>query len=224
MKRIIQPRNQPMVSQHNTLGQLIADLMNQKNHSNRSLAAVAGVSDTAIRNLLKFGLEANAKDPDARTLRRVADALGVDALKLFRLAGYVPPQRDAFSVRAEYLAETFDELPPEKQDAVLGVIEAMADKMQRKAAIRQMRSDPKHPLAGIDLSLPNLARLMANHLIAQYQMTEAADIASIEPDAQVLQYKWSDLPQATQQRVKALIRHKLSLDYDATMVDPEWRE
>lgn len=207
-----------------TLGAFIAEQMRKQQHNNVSLAASAGVSEGVVRNLLKFGIDAGAKDPDARTLRRVADALGVDALKLFRLAGYVPPQRDAFSVRAEYLAETFDELPPEKQDAVLGVIEAMADKTQRKAAIRQMRSDPKHPLAGIDLSLPNLARLMANHLIAHYQMTEAADIASIEPDAQVLQYKWSDLPQATQQRVKALIRHKLSLDYDATMVDPEWRE
>lgn len=213
-----------MTSSATTLGKFVADLMRQQQHNNSSLAAVAGVSESVIRNILKHGLEANAKDPDARTLRRVADALGVDALKLFRLAGYIPPQRDAFSVRAEYLAETFDELPPEKQDAVLGVIEAMADKTQRKAAIRQMRSNPKHPLAGIDLSLPNLARLLANHLIAQYQMTEAADIASIEPDAQVLQYKWSDLPQATQQRVKALIRHKLSLDYDATMVDPEWRE
>lgn len=207
-----------------TLGAFIAEQMRKQQHNNVSLAASAGVSEGVVRNLLKFGIDAGAKDPDARTLRRVADALGVDALKLFRLAGYVPPQRDAFSVRAEYLAETFDELPPEKQDAVLGVIEAMADKTQRKAAIRQMRSDPKHPLAGIDLSLPNLARLLANHLIAQYQMTEAADIASIEPDTQVLQYKWSDLPQATQQRVKALIRHKLSLDYDATMVDPEWRE
>ena len=207
-----------------TLGAFIAEPMRKQQHNNVSLAASAGVSEGVVRNLLMFGIDAGAKDPDARTLRRVADALGVDALKLFRLAGYVPPQRDAFSVRAEYLAETFDELPPEKQDAVLGVIEAMADKTQRKAAIRQMRSDPKHPLAGIDLSLPNLARLMANHLIAHYQMTEAADIASIEPDAQVLQYKWSDLPQATQQRVKALIRHKLSLDYDATMVDPEWRE
>lgn len=207
-----------------TLGEFITEMIEKQGYTNRSLASVAGVSESAVRNLLKFGIDAGAKDPDARTLRRVADALGVDALKLFRLAGYVPPQRDAFSVRAEYLAETFDELPPEKQDAVLGVIEAMADKTQRKTAIRQMRSDPKHPLAGIDLSLPNLARLMANHLIAQYQMTEAADIASIEPDAQVLQYKWSDLPQATQQRVKSLIRHKLSLDYDATMVDPEWRE
>lgn len=207
-----------------TLGAFIAEQMRKQQHNNVSLAASAGVSEGVVRNLLKFGIDAGAKDPDARTLRRVADALGVDALKLFRLAGYVPPQRDAFSVRAEYLAETFDELPPEKQDAVLGVIEAMADKTQRKTAIRQMRSDPNHPLTGIDLSLPNLARLMANHLIAQYQMTEAADIANIEPDAQVLQYKWSDLPQATQQRVKALIRHKLSLDYDATMVDPEWRE
>jgi hypothetical protein len=39
----------------------------------------------------------------------------------------------------------------------------------------------------------------------------------------VLQYTWKDLPMSTQQRVKALMEHKLSLDYDPTMVDPEWR-
>jgi hypothetical protein len=39
----------------------------------------------------------------------------------------------------------------------------------------------------------------------------------------ILQYRWNDLPQSTQERIKALIRHKLSLDYDPTMVDPEWR-
>src|SRR4051794_28586427 len=112
----------------NTLGRFLADLMRSQNHNNSSLAAVAGVSESVIRNLLKHGTDSRAKDPDPRTLRRVADALGVDAMMLFRLAGYLPPQADANSVRAEYLADVFDELPPEKQDAVLGVLEAMSDK------------------------------------------------------------------------------------------------
>lgn len=46
---------------------------------------------------------------------------------------------------------------------------------------------------------------------------------NIEPDVNVLGYIWKDLPTSTQQRVKALIEHKLSLDYDPTMVDPKWR-
>jgi len=213
-----------MTSKANTLGQFIADLMRKYEHTNRSLAAAAGVSESAIRNLLRVGVRGGAKYPDARTLTLVAKALDVDAIRLFRLAGYIPPEPAAHSVRADYLAEIFDELPEEKQDAVLGVLEAMVEKSDRKAVIEKMRDDPKNPLAGIDLNFPKLARLMANQLIVQYQMTEPHEANLIDPDTQVLHYKWKDLPASTQERVKALIRHKLSLDYDPTMVDPEWRD
>ena len=64
---------------------------------------------------------------------------------------------------------------------------------------------------------------MANILIAEHQLAEEVDLKRITSDLQILQYKWSDLPQSTQERIKALIRYKLSLDYDPTMVDPEWR-
>ena len=92
----------------------------------------------------------------------VAKALDVDALRLFRLAGYIPPEPSAHSIRADYLAEM--------------------------------------------------------------QMKHANEVVRIQPDIKVLQYMWKDLPTSTQQRVKALIEHKLSLDYDPTMVDPEWRD
>jgi transcriptional regulator with XRE-family HTH domain len=213
-----------MNSSANTLGRFVADLMKKHNHNNSSLAAVAGVSESVIRNLLKHGLETRVKDPDPRTLRRVADALDVDAIMLFRLAGYIPPKANANSVRAEYLADVFDELPPEKQDAVLGVLEAMTDSYTRKETIHVMREESANPLAGFDLNSPRLIRLMANKLIAHYQMEAPLESDRIEPDVNVLGYIWKDLPTSTQQRVKALIEHKLSLDYDPTMVDPEWRE
>jgi hypothetical protein len=213
-----------MASFANTLGRFLADLMRNQNHNNSSLAAVAGVSESVIRNLLKHGIDSRAKDPDPRTLRRVADALGVDAIMLFRLAGYLPPQSDANSVRAEYLADVFDELPVEKQDAVLGVLEAMSDKRSRKETIHAMREDPKSPLTGFDLNNPNIARLMANQLIAHYQITEPSDADRIEPDAFIINNKWKDIPSKAQERIKSLIRHKLSLGYNPTMVDPEWRE
>lgn len=213
-----------MTSRATTLGSFIAELMERQQHSNRSLATAAGVSEGVIRNLLKHGTDSRAKDPDPRTLRKVADALEVDAIMLFRLAGYIPPQSNANSVRAEYLADVFDELPPEKQDAVLGVLEAMTSTPTRKATIQQMRKEPANPIAGIDRVAPDLVRLIANHLIAHYQMTEPAQASAIEPEAQFQQYTWKDLPPAMRQRIKALIEHKLSLKYDPTMVDPEWRE
>ena len=213
-----------MDSSANTLGKFVSDLMKKHNHNNSSLAAVAGVSESVIRNLLKHGIETRVKDPDPRTLRRVADALDVDAIMLFRLAGYIPPQSNANSVRAEYLADTFDELPPEKQDAVLGVLEAMSSKSTRKSAIREMRDDHRNPLAGLELHNPNIARLMANQLIAHYQMTDPAEADRIEDDVFVINTKWKDIPLKTQERIKALIRHKLSLNYTPIMVDPEWRD
>jgi hypothetical protein len=126
-------------------------------------------------------------------------------------------------VRAEYLADVFDELPSEKQDAVLGVLEAMTDKSIRKETIHVMRTEPANPLAGFELSSPHLIRLMANKLIAHYQMEAPLESNRTESDVNVLGYIWKDLPAATQRRIKALIEHKLSLDYDPTMVDPEWR-
>lgn len=212
-----------MNSKANTLGQFIADLMERHEHTNRSLAAAAGVSESAVRNLLRFGPDKHAKDPDARTLTLVAKALDVDALRLFRLAGYIPPQPSGRSVRAEYLAEAFDELPLEKQDAVLGVLEAMTDRRSRKITFQAMRGDPGNALAGLDLSFPNLARLFANQLIVQEQLVDPAQADEISADTQILQYRWGDLPASIRERIKSLIRHKLSLDYDPTMVDPEWR-
>jgi transcriptional regulator with XRE-family HTH domain len=107
-----------------------------------SLAEAAGVSEGVIRNLLRHGIDPKAKDPDARTLRKVADALGIDSPKLFRLAGYIPPAPDANSVPAEYLADVFDQLPPEKQDAVMSVLEAMAEAPRAKTPSR--RCDEVH--------------------------------------------------------------------------------
>jgi transcriptional regulator with XRE-family HTH domain len=207
-----------------TLGAFIADLMDKQQHNNVSLAESAGVSEGVIRNLLKHGIDSKAKDPDARTLRKVADALGVDAARLFRLAGYIPPAPDANSVRAEYLADVFDDLPPEKQDAVMSVLEAMAEAPREKTTIQEMRRSSHKALAGMDLNFPAMIREAANQLIAQYAMTAPADVDRIESDAVVAGNQWQDLSIATRKRITALIRHKLSLDYDPTMVDPEWRE
>jgi transcriptional regulator with XRE-family HTH domain len=212
-----------MTSRATTLGDFIAELMAKHHYSNRSLAAEAGISEGAVRNILRYGIDARAKDPDARTLLQLATALGVNPLRLYRLAGYLPPSTDTHSVRAAFVADIFDELAPDKQDAVLGVVEAMA-RTPRKKDVEEMRDDSRNPLAGVDLANPGLARIMANDLIAHYQIQSPHEIERIEPDAVVHGHKWSSLPQATQVRVKALIEHKLALDYDPTMVDPKWRK
>lgn len=74
-----------------TLGLSVAKLMERKKLSNRGLARLADVSEGAIRNLLKYGDDPQAKIPDAQTLSKVGIALGVDPLAFFRLAGHIPP-------------------------------------------------------------------------------------------------------------------------------------
>lgn len=212
-----------MAGQATTLGELIAERMRKYNHSNRSLAQAAGVSDTAIRNLLKFGVVNGAKEPDAQTLRKVAVALDVEPIRLFRLAGYIPADDRMYSTRAEYLAKVFDTLSEDRRQAILAVIETMLPESQVHV-IGHMKADARNPLAGLDINFPPVVRQIANQLIVMYRMTEPPDVHQIEPDAKIMQFNWAELPVATQERVKALIRHKLSLDYDPTMVDPEWRE
>ena len=150
--------------------------------------------------------------------------MGVNPLRLYRLAGYLPSVPDIHSVRAEFVADLFDKLPVDKQEAVLGVLDAMSDRPSVTNIVREIRSDRSNPLAGFDLHMPQIVRMIANELIVKYEITELADIDRIDPDALAFKYKWKELPQSTQQRIKALIQHKLSLDYDPTMVDPEWRK
>ena len=97
----------------------------------------------------------------------------------------------------------------------------MIKKPDMNQTIQEIRENPSDPLAGFDLHALQLIRLMANELIAKYDITEVVDLNRIEPEAQLFNYQWKNLPVGTQERVKALIKHKLALDYDPTMVDPK---
>jgi transcriptional regulator with XRE-family HTH domain len=217
-------RKPQMTSRATTLGAFVAELMQKQRYTNRALAAAAGISEGAVRNILKFGVEADARDPEARTLQLVAQALGINPLRLYRMAGYLPPTPDVHSVRAEFVADIFDHLTFDQQQAILSVLDTMVKKPDMNQTIQEIRENPSDPLAGFDLQAMQLIRLMANELIAKYDITEVVDLNRIEPEAQLFNYQWKNLPVGTQERVKALIKHKLALDYDPTMVDPKWRK
>lgn len=67
-----------------TLGLYLQKLMDERHWSHRELSRRAGVSNATISRLVQ-GLQS----PSEGTLALIADALGVPAVSLFNLAGYI---------------------------------------------------------------------------------------------------------------------------------------
>jgi len=109
------------------LHQMLRDAMNNQHVSNLRLAKAAGVSEGTIRNLLREEAGPDAVGPQAHVLKRVANILGLDELRVFQAAGFISKERIAFniSVRAEYLALRFDKLPTDKQELLLGMLNSL---------------------------------------------------------------------------------------------------
>jgi transcriptional regulator with XRE-family HTH domain len=211
----------------NTLGEFLAEQLKLKQLSNRALAAGAGISESVIRNMLQHGISRDAKEPDPKTLRTVADYLGINAIFLFRLAGYIPPEPDGNSVAADFLADMFDRLPAMKQAVVLSVFESLIEDDFDKLHLEAMQEDTEgfRPAPFIS-DFPASLRIAANNLILNSSIRDPKEMieANIPAETEVLPgTKWSTLIKMDRQRVLALARAKLNLEYDPTMVDPEWR-
>jgi len=203
-----------------TLSKLISDLMELKDYSNRSLAAAAGISEGAVRNLLKYGREEGVKEPDARTLRAVAEALDIRPATLFMLVDYLPRENVNNSWQAVYVADVFDRLPPVKKDIVLGVLGAIVESPEEKAKIHESRQRAQKQEA-LD-SIPTIVREAANTLIVRYAMNSPEDIENIEDETWVIGQRWDRVDPQLQEQIIALIEHKLTLDYDPKMSTPDW--
>jgi hypothetical protein len=211
-----------------SLGDFLREEVSRLKISNRALAMGAGVSEFAIRNLLQHGLDPRAKDPDPRTLKAVADFLHLDIHKLFRLAGYLPPSEDAPHLRTEIFADVFENLPEQKQEALLKLAEAMADTPSEKELIRTATTKRSRALEGFDLDSPYLIRSIANAILRSSQAEVAGELDSpsaIDSNLVVANgLKWGTLPESAQQRALGLARAKLNLNYDPSMVERIWRE
>ena len=213
----------------NTIAEYLSRELQSRQMSQRALAMGAGISESVVRNLLKHGIDPQAKDPDAHTLRAVADYLSIAPSVLFQLAGYLPSPPDAHTVRADFVAGVFDHLSPEKQDAVLGVIEALTDHAQDKLTIPEVRANPNNDFAGFDLYTDEILMLAANRLILTAQADYASDLD--KPGAIPLDLSfspigppWAGLDEPVRQRILGLAKAKLNLRFEPTMVDIKWRK
>ncbi len=205
-----------------TLGGYVRRKMTLYNLSNRALAETAEVSEGAVRNLLKHGEEEDAKDPDPHTLRKVANALNTHPVVLFRLAGYIPPDRGANSFVAKFLADTFDKLPELKKHILISILEALVDDPQQKLVIREMMEGEKAIKEKWAPVVLPIVRDAANQLMAEYHMTKTEHVHRIRPDTEVAGVEWRNLPDFTQDQIIALIEHKLTLEFDPDMIDSGW--
>ncbi len=212
-----------------TLGGFLSRQLETRKLSNRALATGAGIAEGVVRNMLQHGISDRAKDPDPRTLSAVAVYLGIDPLILFRLAGYIPPASIGHSAYAELIATIFDQLPDDKQDAILRVVEAMAESAGERAKLDALRKGRGLALEGADLYFPHMTRDIANEIILRAGLRDIYSLdekGTIPPDLRVTGagVKWDELPDSARKRAMGLAKAKLNLDYDPTMVDPQWRK
>lgn len=147
-------------------------------------------------------------------------ALEVHPLMLFQLAGYIPVEEHEHSVRAQYLADVFDRLPPEKKDAVMSVLQAMAESPEEQFRIQDMWG---WTIEVFEWDYPNAMRDIANQLIAEYNITKPSDIDRLSPDIKIGNFKLRDLPRDKWRELNELIHHKVALDPGTTWTQEDWK-
>lgn len=107
-----------------TLGRYIREVMEIQGMSNSQLAKLVGVTEGTIRNLLKRGEDPSISSANPLVIRSVSEVLQLDLMYVFQLAGFVPENYKpmTYSPIAEYLAMSFDLLPPDQQRVLLGLL------------------------------------------------------------------------------------------------------
>ncbi|GIK64967.1 MAG: hypothetical protein BroJett018_27610 [Chloroflexota bacterium] len=107
-----------------TLGGFLRRTLDTQQISNNILAQSTGIAEGTVRNLLRYGIDADAPAPHPHTLRAVAEFLHLNPTHLFRLAGYITDEDvlSHLSPVAEYVGQRFDVLRPDQQKMVLDIL------------------------------------------------------------------------------------------------------
>lgn len=105
----------------------IRSMMIKKGLNNSSLARQLGVSEGAIRHLLQPTPGKATLGPDPLLLRAMADALDLDQVQVFQLAGYIAEDYApaTLSISAQYVGLCFDGLSPEKQSLLMNLLHTL---------------------------------------------------------------------------------------------------
>ena len=107
-----------------SFGAYLRTILEQRGMSGNQLAKAAGVTEGTIRNLLKQGEDSAVSSPHPLVLRSVSEVLGLDVVQVLQMLDYVPSDYHPtpLSSIGEYVGLSFDQLPPEGQRVLLGVL------------------------------------------------------------------------------------------------------
>lgn len=100
-----------------SLSGFLKEVLEQRHLSGNQLAQLAGISEGSVRNLLKQGVEEEVSGPHPLVLKAICQALRLDEIHVFQLAGYLSDESSSqtISPAAEYLGLRFDRLPADHQ-------------------------------------------------------------------------------------------------------------
>lgn len=112
-----------------SLSELLRTVLQERGLSNSALAEKVGISEGTVRNLLKQGSGEEPAKPHPLVLRGIAEALDLDQVQLFQLAGYIAPgyEPSMLSAGAQYVGLCFDALPSDKQQLLIRLMHSMME-------------------------------------------------------------------------------------------------
>jgi hypothetical protein len=103
------------------------DLMQQREMSGNQLAQASGVSEATIRKLLEPDVDPDEIGFHPLVLRATSEALGVDTIYVFQLAGYLEPKEPSSDLSDEefYFAVRFRQLPSDKRRLLWEMLQSL---------------------------------------------------------------------------------------------------
>jgi hypothetical protein len=110
-----------------TLGTFFRQVLDERGMGANMLAIASGVAESTIPSLLKQGEDDSAPGPHPLVLRAVCDVLGLDHIRIFQMAGYIPEDYypTILSPTAEYVAVCFDALSADQQKMIMGLLTSL---------------------------------------------------------------------------------------------------
>ena len=211
-------------SKAKTLGSFLKEVLDARGLTERMVAQGAGIAQSGLSNVISE----KAREPDPNTLRRIAAFLKIDVFILFRLLGYVPPSTEAYgsySPMGLYVAHRFDALPPERQRAVLHVIESLMEDREIQEEIKGVRENP-NPSASLDNieeALSERVNQCANWYLTNSRFQTAEEIDPKDDEEVYPGLLFGQLSTVFRARLIGLLRHKMRQIYSPDLVEMEYR-